>query len=394
MDTTTRRYDLDWLRVIAILAVYFHHLGMPFNGDDFHIMNANSSKLLDDLMVYFEQFRLPLLFLISGTGTVLAFSKRSWKQFFKERTSRLLIPLFFGVLFIVPPQTYYQYINEFSSYWQIYEKGQFETNHLWFIEDLYIISIAVIPLIIFLQSQKSHSFISWFERVTSHKIGLLLGVLPLIILTVLLNRSTYTDISETFVYVYFFVTGILFASSQKFWDNLKKHRRIHILSFFISTLLFYGYYFIPNDYVEPYLSLSIRWDIWYAVCCLLGWCFVLTLLGYGQIYFNKPSRLLKRMNEAIYPFYILHQTVLVVFAYYIIQLDLSIPAKMIVLLISSFTAIVLIYRFLVYPFRITRILFGMRRKNSIDRKINTEKALYNKEYFNVLNTDFRKNDEK
>ena len=61
MDTTKRRYDLDWLRVIAILAVYFHHLGMPFNGDDFHIMNSESSKLLDDIMVYFEQFRLPLL---------------------------------------------------------------------------------------------------------------------------------------------------------------------------------------------------------------------------------------------------------------------------------------------------------------------------------------------
>ncbi|WP_048331323.1 acyltransferase family protein [Bizionia psychrotolerans] len=82
MDTNSRRYDLDWLRVIAILAVYFHHLCMPFNGDDFHIMNAESSKLLDDIMVFFEQVRLPLLFLISGTGTVLAFSKRTWKHFF------------------------------------------------------------------------------------------------------------------------------------------------------------------------------------------------------------------------------------------------------------------------------------------------------------------------
>ena len=83
MSISKRRHDLDWLRVIAILAVYFHHLGMPFNGDDFHIMNADSSKLLHDIMVYFEQFRLPLLFLISGTGTVLAFSKRNWKHFLK-----------------------------------------------------------------------------------------------------------------------------------------------------------------------------------------------------------------------------------------------------------------------------------------------------------------------
>jgi len=379
MDTSRRRYDLDWLRVIAILAVYFHHLGMPFNGDGFHIMNAESSKLLDDIMVYFEQFRLPLLFLISGTGTVLAFSKRTWTKFLKERTGRLLIPLIFGVLVIVPPQTYYQYFSEFNSYWQIYTEGRLEINHLWFIEDLYLISIIVIPLIIFLKSEKSGAFITWFEKIISHKIGFLIGALPLIIVTVVLNRyndngSSFLEyLSETLFYFYFFVTGILFASSQNFWVYLKKYRRLHFFAFVISTLLFYGYYFIPNNFVEPYLSLAVRWDIWYSLCCLLGWCFVLTLLGYGQIHLNKPSLWLKRMNEAIYPFYILHQTVIVVFAFYIIQFDLSIPLKMTLLFISSFTAIVLIYRFLVHPFKITRILFGMKKKGIKNEKTITVK---------------------
>lgn len=382
MDVSKRRHDLDWLRVIAILAVYFHHLGMPFNGDDFHIMNAESSKLLDDIMVYFEQFRLPLLFLISGTGTVLAFSKRTWTQFFKERTGRLLVPLVFGVLVIVPPQTYYQFIDKFSSYWQIYAEAKLEVNHLWFIEDLYLISIVVIPLIIFLKSQKSRSFITWFERVTSHKIGLLLGGLPLIIITVIFNRYSVSEgssmeyLSETLFYFYFFVTGILFASSQNFWLYLKKYRRFNLIVFVISTLLFYGYYFIPNNYVEPYLSLAVRWDIWYALCSLLGWCFVLTLLGYGQIHLNRPSLWLKRMNEAIYPFYILHQTIIVVLAYYIIQFDLNIPIKMTILFISSFIGIVLIYRFLVYPFKMTRILFGMKM-----RVIKNEKTISVKKSF-------------
>jgi glucan biosynthesis protein C len=380
MDTTTRRYDLDWLRVIAILAVYFHHLGMPFNGDGFHIMNSESSKLLDDIMVYFEQFRLPLLFLISGTGTLLAFSKRTWKQFSKERTGRLLIPLIFGILFIVPPQTYFQYINEYSSYWQLYTSGRFETNHLWFIENLYIISLLVIPLIIFLKSQKSQGFKTWFERISSHKMGLLLGGLPLIILTVVLKRyyptgsSSLTNFSETFFYTYFFITGILFASSQIFWENLKKYRRFHLVTFIISTLLFYSYYFVPNDFVEPYLSTSVRWDIWYGLCCLLGWCFVLTLLGYGQVYLNKPSLWLKRMNEAIYPFYILHQTVIVIFGYYIIQLNVNIPVKMILLFLSSFFVIVLLYRFLIYPFKITRVLFGMKKNNEKRKNVTAFKT--------------------
>jgi hypothetical protein len=111
------------------------------------------------------------------------------------------------------------------------------------------------------------------------------------------------------------------------------------------------------------LSISVRWDIWYGLCCLLGWCFVLTLLGYAQVYLNKPSLLLKKMNEAIYPFYIIHQTVIIVFGYYIIQLNLNIPVKMILLFISSFSVIVLLYRFLVYPFKVTRLLFGMKKNN-------------------------------
>ncbi|MDW7694571.1 acyltransferase family protein [Flammeovirgaceae bacterium SG7u.111] len=368
MDISKRRYDLDWLRVIAILAVYLHHIGMPFNGDGFHIMNAESSKLLDDIMVYFEQFRLPLLFLISGTGTVLAFSKRTWKQFLKERTGRLLIPLLFGVLFIVPPQTYYQYINEFNSYWQLYTQGRFETNHLWFIENLYIISILVIPLIIFLRSQKSIALRNWFEKMSSYKIGLLLGGLPLMLGTIILKRyyptgsSSLTNFSETFFYTYFFIVGILFASSQIFWDNLKRFRHFHVVVLIVSSLLFYSYYFIPNNLIEPYLSLSVRWDIWYGLCCLLGWSFILAILGYGQVYFNRPSIYLRQMNEAIYPFYILHQTVIVVLGYYIIQLDLNIPLKIVILLTSSFLIIALIYCFFIYPFKVTRVLFGMKNK--------------------------------
>jgi hypothetical protein len=156
---------------------------------------------------------------------------------FKERIGRLLIPLFFGTLFIVPPQTYFQYINEYSSYWQLYKIRRFETNHLWFIENLYVISVLIIALIIFLKSQKSHGFITWFERTSSHKMGLLLGGLPLRIVKVVLKRyyptssSSLANFSETFFYTYFFIIGILFASSQLFWENLKNTDAFILLLF-------------------------------------------------------------------------------------------------------------------------------------------------------------------
>ena len=73
--------ELDWLRVILILAVFLHHVCMPFNGDGWHVVNNESSKILDDIMVYFEQFRLPILFFISGVGSVILLSKLTVKAF-------------------------------------------------------------------------------------------------------------------------------------------------------------------------------------------------------------------------------------------------------------------------------------------------------------------------
>lgn len=363
-----RRYDLDWLRVIAILAVYLHHIGMPFNGDKFHIMNVESSKVLDDIMVFFEQFRLPLLFLISGTGTMFAFSKRTWLQFIKERSIRLVIPLVFGTLFIVPPQTYYQYKDTFNSFVDVYKGGFFETNHLWFIYNLFILSVVLVPLILLLKSSKSDGLINNIDTVASKKYGLLLWVIPLVVVTIILKKinpsdsKDITNISSTFYYGYFFISGMLFTTSKNIWYYLKTYRGFNLIAFVISFVLFYAYYFLSNDYVSAYLSIGVRWSIWYLVCALVSWTLVISLLGYGQIWLSKKSVLLKRCNEAIYPFYILHQTIIIVLGYYIIGLDYSIVIKITLLIITSFPLIIIIYRVLIYPFRIPRILFGMKNR--------------------------------
>ncbi len=372
MTEKKRRYDLDWLRVIAIFAVYLHHIGMPFNGDDFHIMNTQSSKLLDDIMVFFEQFRLPLLFLISGTGTMFAFSKRTWLFFLKERSTRLIVPLIFGILFIIPPQTYFEHINDFYSYWNVYINGSFfEINHLWFIKNLFILSVLLIPLILFLKSSKADQLIKLLDSITSKKYGILLWAIPLVVITILLKKiypsdsKDITNLSSTFYYGYFFVSGMLFTSSNNIWNHLKSYRKFNFIAFVISFIVFYGYYLLPNEYLSPHFSIPSRWNIWYLVCGLVSWTIVTTVLGYGQVWLSKKSTLLKKCNEAIYPFYILHQTVIIVLGYYIIKLDLGIASKIGVLLITSFPLIIIIYSVFIYPFKIPRILFGMKKKDSL-----------------------------
>ena len=367
---SARRIELDWLRVATVMLVFLHHAGMPFNGDTWHIMNGQSSKLLDDIMVYFEQWRLPLLLLISGAGTVMAFSKRSTLQFVKERSLRLIIPLIFGALVIIPPQTYFQFINRYHSYSDIYPEAliNVHTNHLWFIEFLFVFSILCIPLVLFLRSDRSTSVKQRIESWCSGSWGLLLFAIPLIVLRVITkiyypeNDHEIAYLSTSLYYLYFFVVGIILFSCKGLWSNLKRYRKINSIAALISLCLFYSYYYFPDEIISSYVSIPTRWKIWWAVSSLVGWATMLTVIGYAQVYLTKSHRWLPRLNEAVYPFYILHQTVIVALAYYVVQWQVSITVKLPVLVLFSFISIALIYRILIYPFKLTRFLFGMKPK--------------------------------
>ncbi|WP_299436666.1 acyltransferase [uncultured Aquimarina sp.] len=368
MQKIERRYDLDWWRVISIFLVFLHHIGMPFNGDDFHIMNVESSKLLDDIMVFFEQFRLPLLFIISGTGTVFAFSKRSWRQFLKERATRLLVPLVFGVFIIVPPQTYIEHIESYTSYAEFYTNilEHLDVNHLWFIENLFYLSVVSIPFILWIKSTHSKSFKTVLGNFCSKPLGIFALVIPLIILKVVAKKyfpeddKSITNLSTTLFYGYFFIMGIILAGTPILWSLFKKYRKLNRAITILTIIIFYTYYFLPEGIAAAYWDIPTRWDIWYGLTSLISWSVIITLLGYGQIWLAKPSSLLKKLNEGIYPFYILHQTVLIIIGYYILPQSWGILSKLLVLALTSFVVILFIYRWCIYPFKFARFLFGIK----------------------------------
>ncbi|GAB4234575.1 MAG: hypothetical protein Tsb0034_08280 [Ekhidna sp.] len=341
---------------------------MPFNGDGFHIMNEESSKVLDDIMVFFEQFRLPMLFLVSGAGTVYAFSRKNSWQFVKERSSRLLIPLIFGILIVVPPQTYFENKEKFGSYFDFYDVlyNYAEVNHLWFIENLFYLSVFSIPIILYLRSIRSVQFRGRLSGVLSNKYGVFILGLLLIVVRVISKEffpedsKDIANLSETLYFHFFFLCGIYFTSSKDLWKSIVNYRRFNLIVTIVSFALFYGYYFLPGEIASQYLSLANRWRLWYAVSAFLSVSLVFTAIGYGKKYLNHPSSLLKKLNEGIYPFYVLHQTAIVVFAYYIVQLDFSIWLKIVLLMVTTLPSILLIYHYLIYPFKVLRFLFGMK----------------------------------
>jgi hypothetical protein len=365
-----RRAELDWLRVASVSLVFLHHVCMPFNGDHFHIMNRESSKALDDIMVYFEQWRLPLLLLISGAGTVMAFAKHSAVGFVKERSRRLLLPLIVGVLLIVPPQTYFEFKDQFTSYLDFYAQlpDNLEYNHLWFIKYLFFFSLVVIPLVLYFRNERSADVRKRMGNLLTNPWTMLLLCVPVMAIRII-SMIYFPDSEEAWInfpkasyYFCFFLTGIILFSCPQAWNSMARHRKHYLITALISLVLFYGYYYLPQEWIPESVSATSRWGIWFVVCALAGWSTMLTLLGYAQAYLNQPGPIVKKLNEAVYPFYILHQTVIVVAAYYIVQWQAAIAIKVIALLVISLITTCVIYRLVIYPFNAVRILFGMKRK--------------------------------
>jgi glucan biosynthesis protein C len=368
----SRLSELDWLRVILILAVFLHHVCMPFNGDGWHIMNNESSKILDDIMVYFEQFRLPILFFISGSGSVILLSKITVKKFVLGKFLRLFIPLLAGSLLVIPPQTYIENIVDLQSYWQEYPQLalNFDANHLWFIEYLLVFFMIAIPLNKFFSFSFGIAVVNSVQKLSKYKIGLYLLVILLIVIKVYFSLMFSSDdnkienLSSSSFYLFFFIAGMVFIHSKGIWQAVCKQRFYNLMLFFFSTIFFYSYYYSPD--LSEYLSLDIRWSIWWIVCCLVAWSALLTLLGYAQFYLTKTPKWLRLSNELIYPFYIFHQTVIVVIGYYVITWQVPILLKIISLFVLSFSITSVICWFVIKPSNTLRFLFGLKPLNKLE----------------------------
>lgn len=360
-----RRAELDWLRVILVLAVFLHHALMPFNGDSWHIMNQQSSKYLDDIMVFFEQLRLPSLFVIAGAGSMLLLSKVSDIQFALDKVSRLLLPLVVGVLLIIPPQTYYEHKTQFDSLLDAYLKTTLElkTNHLWFIEYLVVFSLIAIPLKSALNSSPGKKFQRHLITYSKHRYGLFSLVALLILIRVPINIRFYEDgeftnqLAPISFYGFFFIMGMILISAKDAWSNMAIHRRTNTYIFLTASILFYFYYFID---FSPYFEEQTRWAIWWLICSIISWSGALVIFGYGQRLFVNTPQWLKTTNQLIYPFYILHQTVIIFLAYYITKIGWPISLKSFALIFSALFLTSSICYFLIKPFNPVRLLFGLK----------------------------------
>jgi glucan biosynthesis protein C len=362
MNQTTRHDFLDWLRVMAIFVLIFFHTGMLFVGWGWHITNDETIPALVWPMDLAHRLRMPLLFVIAGAGMWFALQRRSGKSFTGERTLRLLVPAIVGMFLIVPPQIYIEriahgewhggyldfYLQRVLQF-QPYPTGNFSWHHLWFIIYLYAYVLLLLPLML------------WWRKarpVLKPGAWILALALPLGINEALLKPlfpETHNLVHDWYVFIHYLlltVYGFVLASSPATWDWLAKFRRPALAIAITSTVTVIGLLLaglIRHDSVADSMLANA-----------FTWTWLMVFLGYGRQYLSFGNRLLTWARDASYPIYILHQTVIILIAYFVIRQPWAAWIKYWVVAATTLAACALIYEFLVRRVGFLRVAFGMK----------------------------------
>lgn len=383
----TRRYDLDWLRVLVFGLLILFHTGMFYVENwGWHAKSIYQSQLLENLMLIVEPWRMPVLWLISGIAIKFIMAKVSVWRFITVRSFRLLLPLLFGIFIVVPPQlyiemsyngdinmNYWQFLNHFfSSNTTIFDKYQagiwphIDVNHLWFIRSLWQYSLVLLCLLPILNSQWINRIVNWlFNR--NGVFAILLSVLPLFIIQINWDMETVRYPLGFILMVY----GYLIGWNTVFWQRISLHSKPLLIASvicYLVSLLFYNLVWLnASSEVQPTSSIILLLGLFnYSLMKVLG---VLTVFSAAHQFLNSKSSKLSYFNDAVYPFYILHQTIILVVGYNLSKLSLG-PVIEPILLLTLTVSFCFIGYEIIRRTNILRPFFGLKVVGCFDKKTN------------------------
>ncbi|MCK5443072.1 MAG: acyltransferase [Maribacter sp.] len=368
----TRKYFIDWLRIGLIISVFFFHVGMIFRPEQWHVNSAESFSFLDPIMWWLHIWRMPLLFLVSGVGTFYAIGHRTSLQYLKERFTRLYIPFAVGFFTLVPLMVYVERIDLYSSFLDFiphmfdggpYPVGNISWHHLWFILYLFIISLLITPFLNYTKSGHYNMVRGQLIVLATKKMGLN-WLLPVIILSQLILRqyfpnsthALYNDWAYFTYYLLFFLSGFILFTNDKVINALSNDRRLYLYQTIIFTVVLFS---ISSIFNEPSMLQDYSRGITEMIISLSCG---LSAIGYFRKYYNKDHKYRKVLNEAIYPFYLLHQPALIFVGYIVLQWEISYASQAILITVLSLVSIIGCYWLIIRRFNVLRVAFGMKRK--------------------------------
>jgi surface polysaccharide O-acyltransferase-like enzyme len=376
-----RLYYIDWLRVVAILGVFLFHATNVFNTMPFHIKNAEQSVVITTIQAFFFPWGMALFFMIAGAGTWFALKRRTSSRYIKERSRRLLIPFVVGSIILSPIQLYLEWSHKVhtgvyaGSFTQFVGSLPWEASprifgvvgyHLWFLGFLFMFSLLALPFFQWVRRGAGQRIISWLAQVCRHRGGILVFALPPLIIRLGLQPffPNEHDWADFFLLFSFFVIGYLVISEERLRQAVRRDWPVTLT---VGTLAFLGAAVISFSTGEldiesaPRHVLDFAWWGLFAVC---GWCWTAFTLFIGMRFLNFSNRLLRYGQEAIVPFFVVHQPVIIAIAYFVVQLNAALVPKLLLVVIGSFLASLALYQLVIRRVGVLRVAFGMKQDSS------------------------------
>jgi hypothetical protein len=376
---TGRRPDLDWLRVGAFFLLILYHVGMAFVTWDWHVKTAHPSTTLEPAMILLNPWRLSLLFFVSGAATRFMAAKMTPGRLAALRWQRLGIPLVFGMAVVVPPQSWVQ-VTEHGyhiGYWAFYgrylradpsfcdAKGCLilpTWNHLWFVA--YLLAYTSLLLLVLAPGVRLPArFCRLAERAMAGPGALILPAAWLVLLRQTLSPhfpQTNAFVGDWYshaLYGSLFLLGFWLARAPGFWASLVRWRFVSLGAAIAAYAIFEwcDQIVYPGDTVPPPA-------VWFWLRADYGidqWAWIAALLGFAHIYVRRGGPILTYLTQGVFPFYIVHQTIIVLCEFWIKPFHLPAPAEGAILITVTAAGCLATYE-AVRRVRWLRPLFGLK----------------------------------
>jgi surface polysaccharide O-acyltransferase-like enzyme len=403
---TARRRDLDVVRELVVGSLVFFHTARIFDHMDFYVKNDTQYQSLSYLVILLALWGMPLVFMIAGFAIWRSLQKRHASEFVRERLQRLFIPFVFALLVLVPPQTYFRlagdpaypesYLDFFPRFFDVVfslegfpeffvaspETGLFQTSHLWFLFDLFLYTLLLLPVLLYALRPAGRKLVERFAGFASGPWTLFMLALPV----ALIEAAFGTEMSggwNQMAYVFFILYGFVLAADERFGEALGRYRKrglVLAIAGSLGGLAAYAVFFAPG-HADPLHSYDTGSVLLRFVKGLTGWFWLVAIVGFienarrvrsarsagrertgRQELFDRVERY---ANEAVLPFYLLHQSVIVVIGFYVVRLHAGALPKFLIISLASLAVTLILYELVVRRTGLTRFLFGMRPKRAL-----------------------------
>jgi len=374
-----RLHYLDWLRVLAVLGVFYAHSADIFDRYYWHIKGVEQNAGLIVLVVFGTEWGMSLFFLLAGAGAWFALESRTGGQFISERFKRLIIPCIVGIILLSPPQayllaishslykgTFIQFYPYFFSTIQISWNPQWIGNlsfHLWFLAYLFFVSMLVLPVLLSLKRKRGLSFISKLAAFCDRPAGLLVFVLPIALVEIALRASFpgYQSWGDIFVWLFIFVYGFILFAHPRFQSALQKQWMITLFVGIASFLIMLAAYIagVLSSW-DTLSNFSVGYVLYQLLRSIFTWSWMVFAMFFGLRFLNFSNKVIDYCIEAVLPFYVLHYPVIIVVSFFTLSWNINMGVKFLIVTTVALIATLILYDLLIRRINVSRWLFGMK----------------------------------